>query len=226
MAATLLFFILLVVAVILLALLLALYLVPVTVETVADCRQESAWATATVAWGIAAARVRVADGVQVLEVLLAGRRIMVRDIQEMVAAKPEEEKEEKAEEPKPALPPGEYLSAAADLWPHIQRIFAAFVRSLCLETLRGDITLGLESPADTGVIYGYCTAVRYALWPAEAIDFVMTPVFDREVFEGTFTLKVQIRRPLLILIPVVRALLQKQVRQRLRQVSGRGAPGA
>ncbi|HOI13285.1 MAG TPA: DUF2953 domain-containing protein [Methanoculleus sp.] len=225
MAATLLFFILLVVAVILLALLLALYLVPVTVETVADCSRERARATATVAWGIVGVRVRVADEVQVLEVLLAGRRIMVRDIQEMVAAKPEEEKE-KVEEPKPALQPGEYLSAAADLWPHIQRIFAAFVRSLCLETLRGDVTLGLESPADTGVIYGYCTAVRYALWPAEAIDFVMTPVFDREVFEGTFTLKIQIRRPLMILIPVVQALLQKQVRQRLRQVSGRGAPGA
>ncbi|MCK9298243.1 DUF2953 domain-containing protein [Methanoculleus sp. YWC-01] len=226
MAATLLFFVILVVAVILLALLLALYLVPVTVETVADCRQEGARATATVAWGIAAARVRVADGVQVLDILLAGRRVMTRDLREMAAPEPEEEKKKKVEEPKPALPLREYLDAAGDLWPHLQRILAAFVRSLCLETLRGDVTLGLESPADTGVVYGYCTAVRYALWPAEAIDFVMTPVFDREVFEGTFTLKMQIRRPLLILIPVVRALLQKQVRQRLRQVPGRGAPGA
>ena len=226
MAATLLFFIILVVAVILLALLLALYLVPVTVSTVADCSRESARATATVAWGIAGARVRVADGVQVLEILLAGRRVMTRDLREMAAPEPEEEKEKKVEEPKPALPLREYLDAAGDLWPHLQRILAAFVRSLCLETLRGDVTLGLESPADTGVIYGYCSAIRYALWPAEAIDLVMTPVFDREVFEGTFTLKMQIRRPLLILIPVVRALLQKQVRQRLRQVSGRGAPGA
>jgi hypothetical protein len=55
---------------------------------------------------------------------------------------------------------------------------------------------------------------------------VMTPVFDHEVFEGTFTLRMQVRRPLLIIIPVASALLQKPVRQRLRQVSGRGAPGA
>ncbi len=228
MAATLLFSILIVVAVILLLVLLALYLVPVTVSTVADCRRESARATAAVAWGIAGARVRVADGVQVLEVLLAGRPVMTRDLREMAAAEPEKEKKKKEEEEerKPALSVREYLDAAGDLWPHLQRILAAFVRSLCLETLRGDFTLGLESPADTGIVYGYCTAVRYALWPAEAIDFVMTPVFDRKVFEGTFTLRMQIRRPLLILIPVVRALLQKQVRQRLRQVSGRGAPGA
>lgn len=225
MAATLLFSILLIVAVILFALLLALYLVPVTVSTVADCSRERARATATVAWGIVGARIRIADEAQVLEILLAGRRVVTRDLGEMAAAEPEKEEKEE-EERKPGLSAGEYLDAAGDLWPHLQRILAAFVRSLCLETLRGDFTLGLESPADTGVVYGYCTVVRYVLWPAEAIDFVMTPVFDRRVFEGTFTLKMQIRRPLLILIQVVRALLQKQVRQRLRQVSGRGAPGA
>ncbi len=225
MAATLLFSILIVVAVILLSILLALYLVPVTVETVADCRRESARVMATVAWGIVGARVRVADGVQVLEILLVGRPVMTRDLREIAAAEPEKE-EKKAKEPRPALSVSDYLNIAGDLWPHLQKILAAFIRSLCLETLRGDFTLGLESPADTGIVYGYCTAVRYALWPAEAIDFVMTPVFDREVFEGTFTLRMQIRRPLLILIPVVRTLLQKQVRQRLRQVSGRGAPGA
>ncbi|MCM2465155.1 DUF2953 domain-containing protein [Methanoculleus oceani] len=226
MAATLLFSILLVVAVILLLVLLALYLVPVTVSTVADCRRESARATATVAWGIVGARVRVTDGVQVLEILLAGRPVMTRDLREIAAAEPEEKKVKKEEKPKPALSVREYLDAAGDLWPHLQKILAAFIRSLCLETLRGDVTLGLESPADTGVVYGYCTAVRYALWPVEAVDFVMTPVFNQRIFEGTFTLKMRIRRPLLILIPVVRALLQKQVRQRLRRVSGRGAPGA
>ncbi|MDN7011828.1 DUF2953 domain-containing protein [Methanoculleus sp. FWC-SCC3] len=225
MAATLLFFILLVAAVLILALLLALYLVPVTVSAVADCSRERARATATVAWGIAGARVRVADEVQVLEILIAGRRIIARDLGEMMAEKPEE-KEERVEEKRPARPVREYLDAAGDLWPHIRRILKTVYRSLYLESLRGDITLGLESPADTGVVYGYCTALRYALWPAEAIDFAMTPVFDREVFEGAFSLRMQIRRPLLILIAVTKALLKKPVRERLRQVSGRGVPGA
>ena len=223
MAATLLVIILLIIAAIILALLLALYLVPVTVETVAGCTRESAAATAVVAWGILGARVRVTDGMGVLEVLIAGRPVMTRDLAEIAAAPPPEEKKE---ERKPPLPVKEYLSAAVDLWPHLRKVVAATLRSLYLETLRGDITLGLENPADTGMIYGYCTALRYALWPAEAVDFVMTPVFDHEVFEGTFTLRMQVRRPLLIIIPVASALLQKPVRQRLRQVSGRGAPGA
>lgn len=224
MAATLLFSILLVVAGIILALLLALYLVPVTVSTVADCRRESARAAATVAWGLVGGRVRVGDDVGVLEILLAGRPVVTRDLREMAAAEPAEEK--KAEERRPALPVSDYIEAAGDLWPHLQRILDAVYRSLYLETLRGNVTLGLDSPADTGVVYGYCTAVRYALWPVEAIDFVMTPVFNERVFAGTFTLKMQIRRPLLILVAVARALLQKPVRQRLRQLSGRGAPGA
>ena len=225
MAATLLFFILLAVAVILLSLLLALYLVPVTISMVADCRRESARVMATVAWGIVGGRVRITDELQVVEILLVGRTVMTRDLQEIAAPEPRKE-EKKAEAPGPTLSAREYLDAAGDLWPHIRRILKTVYRSLYLESLRGDITLGLESPADTGVVYGYCTAARYALRPAEAIDFVMTPVFDREVFEGTFSLRMQIRRPLLILIAVARALLDRPVRERLRRVSGRGVPGA
>ncbi|WP_243669949.1 hypothetical protein [Methanoculleus chikugoensis] len=142
MAATILFSILLVAAVLILALLLALYLVPVTVSTIAGCSRESARATATVAWGgiVGGARVRVADEVQVLEILLAGRRIMARDLGgEMAAGKPEE-KEEKIEEKRPARPVREYLDAAGDLWPHIRTILKTVYRSLYLESLRGGIS--------------------------------------------------------------------------------------
>ena len=224
MAATFLFFILLAIVVILLAILLALYLIPVIISTVASCSQESLRGTATVAWGIVEVRIRASEEVQVLDLLLVNRPIMTRDLHEVLKGEPEKEVVAKAR--KPAHPAGEYIDAARDLWPHIQRIFTAFLRSLYLETLRGEVTLGLASPASTGTIYGYCNAFRYALWPAEAIDFVMTPVFDQEIFSGTFTLRIQIRRPLLIIIPTMQALLQKPVRQRLRQISGRGVPGA
>ena len=148
-----------------------------------------------------------------------------RDLEEIAAAKPPEEEKE-GEEREPALSIGDYIEAAGDLWPYLKEVFGAVYRSLYLETLQGNVTLGLDSPADTGVVYGYCTAARYALGPVEAIDFVMNPVFNERVFAGTFTLKMQIRRPLLILVAVARALWQKPVRQRLRQLSGRGAPGA
>ncbi len=221
MAATLLAIILIGIAVIILALLLALYLIPVTVKAVAGCSRESVSATAVVAWGILGARARITDDGRVLELLLIDRPVMTRDLAEIITTPSGEEKKEE-----PSLPAGEYLDAAADLWPHLRKIITATLQSLYLEVLRGEVTLGLGSPANTGIIYGYCTALRYALWPVEAVDLVMTPVFDHEVFEGSFTLRMQIRRPLLIIIPAVSALLQKPVRQRLRQISGRGAPGA
>ena len=211
---------LLIILVLALALLLALYLIPVTLDAVGHCKRECVSATVTVAWGIFGARARATGGEGVLEFLIAGRPVMTRDLAE-VAGPPREEEEEK-----PSLPVKEYINAATDLWPHIRKIIAVTYRSLYLEMLRGDVTLGLDNPADTGMIYGYCTALRYALWPAEAIDLVMTPVFDRRIFEGSLTLRMQVRRPLLIIVAVARALLQKPVRQRLRQVSGRGAPVA
>jgi hypothetical protein len=223
MATTLLAVILLVIVVVILALLLALYLIPVTIEAVAGCSRESASATAIVAWGILGARARITDDVWVLELLLINRPVMTRDLAEMITAPPAEGKRD---ERRLSLPVEEYLGAAADLWPHLRKVIAATLRSLYLEVLRGEVTLGLESPASTGTIYGYCTALRYVIWPVEAVDLVMTPVFDHEVFEGSFTLRMQIRRPLLIIIPAASALLQKPVRQRLRQISGRGALGA
>ncbi len=223
MATTLLAVILLIIVVVILALLLALYLIPVTIEAVVGCSRESASATAIVAWGILGARARITDDVWVLELLLIDRPVMTRDLAEIITAPPAEGKRD---ERRPSLPVEEYLDAAADLWPHLRKVIAATLRSLYLEVLHGEVTLGLESPASTGTIYGYCTALRYAIWPVEAVDLVITPVFDHEVFEGSFTLRMQIRRPLLIIIPAASALLQKPVRQRLQQISGRGALGA
>lgn len=223
MTATPLFLILLAVAHLLLLILLALYLAPATIEMVAIFSRERARATATLAWGFAVVGVRVSDGVQVLEVFLAGHRVITRDLRDMIAANPRSG--ERGEGQKSARELRDYIEITEDLWPHLRRILETIYRSIHIETLQGDITLGLESPADTGVVYGYCTAVRYALWPAEEVEFVVTPVFDREVFEGTLTLRMRLYRPLLILIAVTGALLKKPVREQLCQKSVRGAPG-
>jgi hypothetical protein len=223
MTATPLFLILLAVAHLLLLILLALYLAPATIEMVAIFSRERAWATATLTWGFAVVGVRVSDGVQVLEVFLAGHRVITRDLRDMIAANPRSG--ERGEGQKSARELRDYIEITEDLWPHLRRILETIYRSIHIETLQGDITLGLESPADTGVVYGYCTAVRYALWPAEEVEFVVTPVFDREVFEGTLTLRMRLYRPLLILIAVTGALLKKPVREQLCQKSVRGAPG-
>ncbi|MDN7024795.1 DUF2953 domain-containing protein [Methanoculleus sp. FWC-SCC1] len=222
MAASLLLVILLIVALLILGFIVALYLVPVATTIAIEKTGEVLLLLGTVVWGIFGVRFRVLDEERTVEVLLAGRAVLKRDL----AAIAEEEKPEEVPKERPPLRIGEYVGAGTDLWPYIRRVIDAFLRSLSLKRCIGEVTLGLASPAATGRIYGYMTALRYALWPVERIDLVMHPVFGDEILEGKVDVQVNIERPLTILIPIVAALMHKTVRDRLRVLSGRGAAGA
>lgn len=222
MAASLLLAVLLIGTLLVLGLIAALYFIPIAIAFVAEKTGEIVLLLGTVVWGILGIRLRVLGDDRTVEVLLAGRAVLKRDL----AAITREEKPEKPPEPRPRPDIGEYVSAGSDLWPHIRHVLDTFLRSLSFEQCIGEITLGLASPAATGRIYGYMTALRYALWPAERIDLIMHPVFGDEILEGCLDVKVHIERPLLILLSIIAALLHKTVRDRLKMLSGRGASSA
>ncbi len=221
MVAQILLTILLIVLLLVLGILLALYLVPVVLTLTAEKTRPVTRLVASVSWGIVGVRFRMQDAERKLDIMLAGRAVIRRDL-----AAEEEEKPEKIEEERPAVGVREYIRTGRDLWPDIRRVLDAVLRSLRLERCVGEITLGLASPADTGKIYGYATALRYALWPAERIDLILHPAFCEEVLEGKLDLQIAVRHPLMILVPIVSMLLKKPVRERLKIVSGRGALGA
>ncbi len=221
MAADLLLSILLIIAAVILLIILVLHLVPVDATLAAEVSKDTALMTASAVWGIVGARIYVGDGARRMDVLLAGHPVMKRDLGGVLEKKPEEE-----EERRPGSGIREYVDAVGDIWPHIGQVLRALLRSLSLQELTGEVTLGLESPAATGILFGYCSALRYSLWAVEPIDFRMTPVFDRRVLEGRLTVRVRIRRLLLIVVPVIAALMKRPVRERLRQISRRGVSGA
>ncbi|RXE56869.1 hypothetical protein ABH15_01565 [Methanoculleus taiwanensis] len=222
MAASLLLAVLLIGTLLVLGLIAALYFIPIAIAFVAEKTGEIVLLLGTVVWGILGIRLRILGEDQTVEVLLAGRAVLKRDL----AAITREEKPEKPPKPRPRPGIGEYVSAGSDLWPYIRRVLDTFLRSLSLERCIGEVTLGLASPAATGRIYGYMTALRYALWPMERIDLIMHPVFGDEILEGKADVKVHIKRPLLILLSIIAALMHKTVRDRLKMLSGRGASGA
>ncbi len=205
-----------------LGLIAALYLIPIVLTFVAEKTGEILLLLGVVTWGILGVRLRILGDDRKIEVLLAGRAVLKRDL----VAIAEGEKPEKPAERRPRLGIGEYISAGTDLWPYVRRVLDAFLRSLSLERCIGEVTLGLASPAATGRVYGYMTALRYALWPAERIDLIMHPVFGDEILEGKVDVKVNIERPLTIIIPIIAALMHRTVRDRLKMLSGRGASGA
>ncbi len=221
MVAQILLTILLIVLLLVLGILLVLYLVPIVITVTAEMTKSITLLVASVSWGIVGVRFRMQDEERKLDILLAGRAVIRRDL-----AAEAEEKPEKIEEKRPPTGVHEYLRIGRDLWPDIRRILDAVLQSIRLERCVGEITLGLASPADTGRLYGYATALRYALWPAERIDLILHPVFCEEVLEGKLDLRVAIRHPLTIIVPIVSMLLKKPVRERLRIVSGRGTAGA
>lgn len=223
MAASLLLAILLIVALLVLGFITALYLIPIETTIALEKTGDILLLLGTVVWGILGVRFRVLDEERTVEVLLAGRAVLKRDL---AAIAKEEEKPEEAPEERPRPGIGEYVSAGTDLWPYIHRVLDAFLRSLSLERCIGEVTLGLASPAATGRIYGYMTALRYALWPVEQVDLIMHPVFGDEILEGKVDVQVNIERPLTILMPIIAALMHGTVRNRLKMLSGRGAAGA
>jgi hypothetical protein len=207
-----------IIAVIILILLAALYFLPITIGMYADKTGESFLMTMLASWAIFGVKVYAVGAPRSMDVLVLGFPVMRRDLTQQPEEK--EVKPEKEEEKKERPGISTYLDAATELWPYLMRVISAFLRSLSLKKLYGAITLGLSDPSQTGMLYGYFNAFRYSIWALEPVDFLMTPVFNREIFEGQMEMEIRINRPLLILLPMVSALAKRPVRQKLRQIAG------
>ena len=94
------------------------------------------------------------------------------------------------------------------------RFGGKFLRSVTLQEIRGNLTVGFRNPADTGIFYGwYCAICPTLMVSPVCLD--ITPVFDRQVLEGEIMAKVRIDRPLLLLLAMTRLFFNRDVRNAL-----------
>lgn len=114
---------------------------------------------------------------------------------------------------------------------HGRELFSDFMKfsrdilhAISIRTLEIDIRLGLSSPALTGIVFGYFSALRALLCPVRRMHLAMTPVFDEEVMEGRALLQVRISYPVRILAAGFCLLLGKNVRQLFLDMRKEGAP--
>jgi hypothetical protein len=91
--------------------------------------------------------------------------------------------------------------------PGLARIVRAMIRHLTVRKIEGDLVLGLRNPADTGIIYGFFSAVRPLIQLDERVSHSLQPAFDREVFTGRLTADLRIERPLVIPVLVFTCIL-------------------
>lgn len=87
--------------------------------------------------------------------------------------------------------------------PGLARIARALIRHLAIRKIEGDAIIGLANPADTGIVYGFFSALRPLIELDGRVSLSLQPVFDREVFMGHLTADLRVDRPLVFPVLVL-----------------------
>ena len=99
------------------------------------------------------------------------------------------------------------------------RFVRAILRHVSIRKVEGAFTVGLQNPADTGVVFGFFSAIRPLLFPCDRISLSMTPVFDREILEGHGMADLRISEPLFIPVLILRLAMKPRARRLVRRVA-------
>ncbi|GEM_PF-3251549 len=70
------------------------------------------------------------------------------------------------------------------------RLLYAVLTITRIKQLRARLLLGLDDPADTGLVYGLLMPCFSFLYAVPRVEFVATPVFDRYVVESNLQMKI------------------------------------
>jgi len=177
-----------------------MYIIPLDVSLILERQATVTTLYASATWCIFSLGVNYRNGSGVLNLLLDGKTVWTRLIEPAVrAGKP----------PKP----WDYR-AAADLFqeililkPGVFRIIRAFFRHARIRRITCDIRFGLSRPAVTGMIFGCYTAIRPLVMQDRRVSLSASPVFDRELLEGSCRCDLRVDRPLVVPALVIRLFL-------------------
>ncbi|HHT18673.1 MAG: DUF2953 domain-containing protein [Euryarchaeota archaeon] len=111
------------------------------------------------------------------------------------------------------------LKLFLEAWPHIYQLMLTIYRSFIIEKIFLDLTMGLESPADTALFTGYIWAFTYPLNALTRINTIITPDFDRRILDGNLELDVKLKLGGVV-IEAIRAYTKKPVRELIHELRG------
>ena len=108
------------------------------------------------------------------------------------------------------------LKLVKNSWPHLYRLIIVFYHSVNLEKFSLNMTLGMESPADTALFTGYIWSFTYPLNAITRIHAVITPDFQRRVLDGDLQVDVSLKL-FWIVAEAIRAYTKKPVRELIQE---------
>ncbi len=101
--------------------------------------------------------------------------------------------------------------------PYLYRLITAFLGSFTLKKLSVDITMGMESPADTALFTGYIWSFTYPFNTITPFNITITPDFQRRILEGDFAVEVNFKL-IKIVTEAIRAYTKKPVRELINEI--------
>ncbi len=101
--------------------------------------------------------------------------------------------------------------------PYFENIFYASLRSVTIERIKMDFTLGMDSPVDTAQLAGIFWSVLPTVNLIPKVSIHMRPVFMKSTFEGNLDFEIKIRL-FGIAVEALKAITKKPVRSLINEV--------
>jgi hypothetical protein len=196
---------------------LIIYWSPLDLQIVMERTGTCTLVILTASWSVLTLKGTSSGGDGSLSLLFLGKKIIRRDLfrKSEVMKRPERVSRGYTGQDLVAQP----LSLGSDMI----RFLTAVFHHLTLRRIEGTFTVGLQNPADTGVLFGCFSAIRPLLFPYPHISISMRPVFDREILEGQIIADFRISRPLFIPVLMLRLAMKPEARRLIRMVSSHTA---
>jgi Protein of unknown function (DUF2953) len=193
---------------------ISLYFIPVIAHIALGKTPESGYLIIQASWGVIGASTRIEGSESRQEFLIGERPLYTRTVKDQ-KTRPTEVGESLRNIPSHIRRAHYVLQLIRPL----SHLLSHLHRSMTLQEIRGNLMVGFRNPADTGIFYGWFSAI-YPFLMVSRVCIDITPVFDRPVLEGEITAKVRIDRPLLLIIVMSRFFLDRDVRKALSGIRG------
>jgi hypothetical protein len=194
-----------------------IYRSPLDLQIVMERTSTSTALMLSASWSALTVKSTYTRGKGSLSLFFLGKRLIRREISQ----KPENRKRQ---ERVPGSSIGlEPVLQILPLGSDMIRFVKAILRHVSIRKVEGAFTVGLQNPADTGVAFGFFSAIRPLLFPCDRISLSMNPVFDREILEGHVMADLRISEPLFIPVLMLRLAMKPPARRLIRRISSHKA---
>ncbi len=190
------------------AFILCLTFIPANINFQLEKRESLTRRVTSIVWGAVGIAYTDWDKTSETRYLLFGQTIIRRRKEKKTKERPKIEKGQIVKRAR-AL---KSMRLLCEAMPHFIDFIKTLAKRTSIRKVHCIVQLGLSSPANTGILFGYFTALRSVLRPMERLRIRLTPVFDKQTLEGGFNVILRIKYPIRIIAAAIGLFFKKPVR--------------